>query len=70
MRAIRARSCERPSNMPQPHNPVLAGNKALVVGIANESSIAYGCASAFRKLRVRSRSELAVLFRKTSARVR
>ena len=36
--------------MPQPHNPVLAGKKALVVGIANEYSIAYGCASAFRSL--------------------
>jgi len=30
--------------------PVLAGKKALVVGIANEHSIAYGCASAFREL--------------------
>jgi enoyl-[acyl-carrier protein] reductase I len=28
--------------------PVLDGMKALVVGIANEHSIAYGCASAFR----------------------
>ena len=28
-------------------NPVLAGNKALVIGIANEDSIAYGCAKAF-----------------------
>ena len=36
--------------MPQPHNPVLAGAKALVVGIANEHSIAYGCAGAFRAL--------------------
>ena len=36
--------------MPQPHNPVLAGKKALVVGIANEYSIAYGCGSAFRSL--------------------
>ena len=26
------------------HNPILAGKKALVVGIANEHSIAYGCA--------------------------
>ncbi len=26
--------------------PVLAGRKALVVGIANDSSIAYGCAKA------------------------
>jgi enoyl-[acyl-carrier protein] reductase I len=30
--------------------PVLKGEKALVVGIANEFSIAYGCASAFREL--------------------
>ena len=29
-------------------NPVLAGQKALVVGVANEHSIAYGCAKAFR----------------------
>jgi len=29
---------------------VLAGKKALVVGIANDSSIAYGCASAFHEL--------------------
>jgi enoyl-[acyl-carrier protein] reductase I len=30
--------------------PVLAGKKALVAGIANDSSIAYGCAKAFREL--------------------
>ena len=30
--------------------PLLAGKKALVVGIANEHSIAYGCAKAFREL--------------------
>lgn len=30
--------------------PVLQGQKALVTGIANEYSIAYGCAKAFRKL--------------------
>jgi enoyl-[acyl-carrier protein] reductase I len=30
--------------------PVLQGKKALVVGIANEHSIAYGCAKAFREL--------------------
>lgn len=29
--------------------PVLAGQKALVVGIANDQSIAYGCARAFRE---------------------
>jgi enoyl-[acyl-carrier protein] reductase I len=28
--------------------PVLAGHKSLIVGIANEDSIAYGCAKAFR----------------------
>lgn len=30
--------------------PVLQGRKALVAGIANEHSIAYGCARAFREL--------------------
>ena len=30
--------------------PVLKGKKALIAGIANEYSIAYGCASAFREL--------------------
>ena len=30
--------------------PVLKGSKALVVGIANEHSIAHGCAKAFREL--------------------
>ena len=30
--------------------PVLQGKKALVVGIANEHSIAWGCAKAFREL--------------------
>ena len=29
---------------------ILNGKKALVVGIANDSSIAYGCAKAFREL--------------------
>ena len=28
--------------------PVLAGHKSLIVGVANEHSIAYGCAKAFR----------------------
>ena len=27
--------------------PVLAGQKALVIGVANDDSIAYGCANAF-----------------------
>lgn len=30
--------------------PVLKGHKVLVVGVANDSSIAYGCARAFREL--------------------
>ena len=29
---------------------VLAGKKALVVGVANEHSIAWGCAKAFHEL--------------------
>ncbi|HEX6735342.1 MAG TPA: enoyl-ACP reductase FabI [Azonexus sp.] len=33
-----------------PPRPLLNGKKALVVGIANEHSIAYGCAKAFREL--------------------
>jgi enoyl-[acyl-carrier protein] reductase I len=33
----------------QPRQPILSGQKALVVGIANEHSIAYGCARAFRE---------------------
>jgi enoyl-[acyl-carrier protein] reductase I len=32
------------------HRPVLLGQRALVAGIANEHSIAYGCARAFREL--------------------
>ena len=34
----------------EPPRPLLKGKKALVVGIANEHSIAYGCARAFREL--------------------
>ena len=30
--------------------PVLKGSKALVIGVANDQSIAYGCAKAFREL--------------------
>lgn len=33
-----------------PSRPILKGAKALVVGIANEHSIAYGCAKAFNEL--------------------
>ncbi|TAJ33032.1 MAG: enoyl-[acyl-carrier-protein] reductase FabI [Reyranella sp.] len=34
--------------MSEPIRPVLKDHKALVVGIANDQSIAYGCAKAFR----------------------
>ena len=34
--------------MSEPIRPILTGHKALVVGIANDQSIAYGCAKAFR----------------------
>jgi enoyl-[acyl-carrier protein] reductase I len=37
--------------MTQAHiRPVLAGQKALVIGVANDQSIAYGCAKAFRTI--------------------
>jgi enoyl-[acyl-carrier protein] reductase I len=36
--------------MPPTPNPILAGKKAAVIGIANEHSIAYGCAKAFHAL--------------------
>ncbi|ALL67277.1 Enoyl-[acyl-carrier-protein] reductase [NADH] [Paraburkholderia caribensis MBA4] len=36
--------------MDTPKNQVMAQHKVLVVGIANEHSIAYGCARAFREL--------------------
>jgi enoyl-[acyl-carrier protein] reductase I len=44
--------------------PVLAGSKALVVGIANDQSIAYGCAKAFRTMG----AELAVTWLNDKAR--
>ncbi len=43
------------TNVPR---PALKGKKALVIGIANEHSIAYGCAKAFREVG----AELAVTF--------
>ena len=46
------------------HHPVLAGRKALVVGIANEHSIAYGCARAFREMG----AEIAVTYLNDKAR--
>jgi enoyl-[acyl-carrier protein] reductase I len=36
--------------MNDPIRPVLTGQKALVVGVANDQSIAYGCAKAFQAL--------------------
>ena len=36
--------------MDTPTTPPLAGQQVLIVGIANEHSIAYGCARAFREL--------------------
>ena len=44
--------------------PVLNGRKALVIGIANEHSIAYGCAKAFRELG----AELAITYLNEKAR--
>jgi enoyl-[acyl-carrier protein] reductase I len=44
--------------------PALNGQKALVIGIANEHSIAYGCAKAFHELG----AELAVTFLNDKAR--
>jgi len=44
--------------------PVLRGHKALVVGIANEFSIAFGCAKAFRRLG----AEIAVTYLNEKAR--
>ena len=35
--------------MAEPNDRPLAGRKALVIGIANDQSIAYGCARAFRR---------------------
>src|SRR5262249_12237662 len=46
------------------HRPVLAGQRALVVGIANEHSIAHGCARAFRELG----AELAITYLNDRAR--
>jgi enoyl-[acyl-carrier protein] reductase I len=34
----------------EPLRPILQGTRAVVSGIANEHSIAYGCAAAFRQL--------------------
>ena len=42
-------AAETTSTTAKPH-PVLEGKRALVVGIANQHSIAYGCARAFHEL--------------------
>jgi enoyl-[acyl-carrier protein] reductase I len=47
-----------------PAHPILAGRRALVTGIANEHSIAHGCARAFRALG----AELAVTYLNDRAR--
>jgi len=48
----------------EPLHPILDGRRALVVGIANEQSIAYGCAKAFRELG----AELAITYLNDKAR--
>ena len=48
----------------QTPGPILEGKKALVVGIANADSIAYGCAKAFRELE----ADLAVTYLNEKAR--
>lgn len=48
----------RPSMIPPVRAKLLEGKKGLIVGIANENSIAWGCAKAFRALG----SELAVTY--------
>jgi enoyl-[acyl-carrier protein] reductase I len=44
--------------------PILKGKNALVIGIANDSSIAYGCAKAFRELE----ADLAITYLNDKAR--
>jgi enoyl-[acyl-carrier protein] reductase I len=50
--------------MPEIPSPPLKGHKALILGIANEHSIAYGCARAFRRLG----AELAITYLNDKAR--
>ena len=47
--ATRTPTAAKPLPVPG-HGPILKGQKALVVGIANEHSIAWGCANAFRQV--------------------
>ena len=50
--------------IPAAKAPLLAGKKGLIVGIANDQSIAWGCARAFRALG----AELAVTYLNEKAR--
>ena len=50
--------------MPEQHQRPLQGKKGLVLGIANDNSIAYGCAHAFRRLG----AELAITYLNEKAR--
>ncbi|MGE5610947.1 MAG: enoyl-ACP reductase FabI [Bacillota bacterium] len=50
--------------MPEIPSPPLKGHKALILGIANEHSIAYGCARALRRLG----AELAITYLNDKAR--
>jgi enoyl-[acyl-carrier protein] reductase I len=51
-------------NIPLAQAPLLAGKKGLIVGIANDQSIAWGCARAFRALG----AELAITYLNDKAR--
>ena len=48
--AIELIDSEEPRRDHRDPRPILKGAKVLVCGIANEHSIAYGCAKAFREL--------------------
>ena len=50
--------------MEQNIRPILEGHRALVVGVANDQSVAYGCAKAFHSLG----AELAVTWLNEKAR--
>jgi enoyl-[acyl-carrier protein] reductase I len=51
-------------NIPLAQAPLLAGKKGLIVGIANDQSIAWGCARAFHALG----AELAITYLNDKAR--
>jgi enoyl-[acyl-carrier protein] reductase I len=57
-RALNSENKRKPSMLPAVKAKLLEGKKGLVVGIANDQSIAWGCAKAFRALG----SELAVTY--------